>query len=503
MQLRSYFCRFSLSSQLTFVFLFVFLFVIVLFGFYSFNNEISKVKSAYLNNVSAISKNTSIVISKDVYENNYSTIENKLLSLNDLHELSAITLYDDSGAILAEFKRNKIGELVPTYRYGNNDVLIKRKFIGFENDDSMLIRLPVDFSGRSIAWMVVNSSQNLIKNAKQKILSELLIFSVMIFFISAMTIIVFLKIKLKSFVKLSAFAKNLSVANGSKVDIENSSSEIANLMDALNWASDEIHKQQRELIIQNTLLEDRVKARTLELEIAKQTAESASQAKSDFLSHMSHELRTPMNAILGFAQILELDADEFNQTQQDNVKEIIEAGKHLLSLINDILDLNIIESGKIKISIEEVLVSDVLQECLKLIYPKVNQCKITVIDNVSDKGYSVRADFFRLKQVILNLLSNAVKFNSTDGKIVLEGTLLQNQCIRISICDSGTGISESDISQLFQSFERLNQKSNVEGAGIGLVITKQLIELMSGKIGVESTLGEGSTFWIELPLFDS
>ena len=502
MQSKNYFNRLSLGFQLISVFLLVFVFTIILFGFYVFNKEIKGIKSAYLNDISAIAKTISIVIREDLYKNNYSAIENKLLSLNGVGELSVVTLYDDSGAILSELKRNDIDELAPTYRYGNTDKLLKTKFIGFINNDVVLIRLPIYFSGKRIAWLVVNTSENIIKKAKKELLLELFVFSVLVFFITSITMIIFLKIKLKPLVKLSVFAKQLSVSNGNKIDVEYSSKEITNLIDALNWASEENHKHQNELITQNASLEDRVKLRTKELESAKENAEFANNAKSDFLSQMSHELRTPMNAILGFAQLLELDAAGFDQKQQDNVKEIIEAGNHLLALINDVLDLNIIESGKMEVLMEEVNVSDVLQQCLKIIYPRVNEEKIKLVDNVSDKGYSVRADSLRFKQVLLNLLSNAVKYNSTHGIIVIESTLLENQILRISIRDSGTGISEIDIPHLFQSFERLNQKSNVEGAGIGLVITKQLIELMTGKIGVESTLGEGSTFWVELPLVD-
>jgi len=248
-------------------------------------------------------------------------------------------------------------------------------------------------------------------------------------------------------------------------------------------------------------LEDLVVERTTDLSNARDEAEKANASKSDFLSSMSHELRTPMNAILGFGQLLELDVDTLNESQQSNVKEILDAGEHLLTLINEVLDLAKIESGKMEVFIENVQLNEIIQQSITLIQSQAEARKIEVINNISDNGYTVQADLTRLKQVILNLLSNAVKYNSDNGKITLESSLTEtdSQCIRLCITDTGKGLNDEEISKLFRSFERLDVVDNVEGTGIGLVITKHLIELMNGTIGVESTKGTGSTFWIELP----
>lgn len=242
------------------------------------------------------------------------------------------------------------------------------------------------------------------------------------------------------------------------------------------------------------------KSKELALQESTIEAKRANHAKSEFLSSMSHELRTPMNAILGFGQLLQRSSDNLTELQSNNVDEILYAGEHLLELITDVLDLSKIESGKLNLEIGSILVKDVLRECINLINPLAKTNNIQLIDQINHRELHVSADFTRLKQVILNLLSNAIKYNSVNGSITLQSEVIENNRFRICISDTGTGISKEDIDKLFTPFERLNTVTNVEGTGIGLVISKHLIEKMDGTIGVESTSGEGSTFWLELNL---
>jgi PAS domain S-box-containing protein len=232
---------------------------------------------------------------------------------------------------------------------------------------------------------------------------------------------------------------------------------------------------------------------------ARESAERANHAKSAFLSSMSHELRTPMNAILGFSQMLEYDG-ALNEDQQDNVNEILKGGRHLLELINEVLDLAKIESGRIDLSIEAVELSTLVEDCHQMILPLAAARKIG-LSMMVHKDTAVQADRIRLKQVLLNLLSNAIKYNRHGGEIRLGLQAIANGWLRISVSDDGCGIAPEHMEQLFQPFTRINAShSDIEGTGIGLTISRRLVELMGGKVGVDSQAGLGSTFWIELPL---
>ena len=237
---------------------------------------------------------------------------------------------------------------------------------------------------------------------------------------------------------------------------------------------------------------------------AKFAAEKANLAKSDFLSSMSHELRSPLNAILGFAQLLESDFPPPTRSQTASIEQILQGGWYLLKLINEILDLSAIESGRMSLSPEPVSLIEVILECQTMIESQAQKRGIQITFTQFDNQWFVHADRTRVKQVLINLLSNAIKYNRDRGTVVVDCTAVSPERIRISITDTGAGLPPEKLAQLFQPFNRLGQENSTEeGTGIGLVLSKRLVELMEGVIGVESTVGVGSVFWIELMSIDA
>lgn len=233
-------------------------------------------------------------------------------------------------------------------------------------------------------------------------------------------------------------------------------------------------------------------------------AQQANRAKSDFLSSMSHELRTPLNAILGFAQLMESGMPAPTVPQRRNLDRILKAGWYLLELINEILDLSLIESGKVILSREPVSLAEVMLECRNMIEPQATTRGVTMSFPVFDKPCFVTADRTRIKQVLINLLFNAVKYNRPNGSVDVRFTVEPDNAIRIRVFDTGAGLAPPQLAQLFQPFNRLGKEAGVEeGTGIGLVVTKRLVELMGGSIGVESRVGQGSEFWIDMKLAEA
>ncbi len=245
---------------------------------------------------------------------------------------------------------------------------------------------------------------------------------------------------------------------------------------------------------------------------AAEIADAANQAKSQFLSSMSHELRTPLNAILGFGQLLKIDLQgplsgkrisrEDQEEQIDQIEHILKAGDHLLQLISEILELSHIESGTMALNIEDVLIADVLKDCRSLmsVIARDNGIDILIVDDELDR-INARVDYSRFKQVLINLIANAIKYNRPNGKVIISAEQITGNMLRLAIADTGYGIPSHNLDQLFKPFSRLGaEKGTIEGTGIGLVVCKDLIEMMGGTIGVDSTENKGSTFWVEVPI---
>ena len=252
-------------------------------------------------------------------------------------------------------------------------------------------------------------------------------------------------------------------------------------------------------VTERNYLDQLLQEKNTDLESARTVAEQANLAKSEFLSSMSHELRSPLNAILGFAQLLESDVPPPTPVQNKSIAQILLAGWHLLKLINEILDLAKIESGQASLSPEPVSLREVILECRDMIEPQGHQQGIRMIIPLFATPCFVHADRVRVKQVLINLLSNAIKYNRTSGSVEVICTESAAGRTRVSIRDTGAGLDEHQVAQLFQAFNRLGQEaSGKEGTGIGLVVAKRLVELMGGAIGVESNVGVGSVFWFEL-----
>ncbi|HAY26264.1 MAG TPA: hybrid sensor histidine kinase/response regulator [Candidatus Accumulibacter sp.] len=258
--------------------------------------------------------------------------------------------------------------------------------------------------------------------------------------------------------------------------------------------------ERKRAAVERALLDQVLREKNAELESARFVAERANQAKSEFLSGMSHELRTPLSAILGFAQLIESGSPQPTLSQKRSIDQILKAGWYLLELINEVLDLSLIESGQLSLSMEPVSLAEVMYECQAMIEPQARGRGISLAFCRFETPYFVRADRTRVKQILINLLSNAIKYNKVGGTVSVECRPSSPDSIRISVGDTGAGLTPDQLAQLFQPFNRLGQKASIEeGTGIGLVVCKRLIDSMGGVIGVASTVGNGCVFWVELP----
>ena len=294
---------------------------------------------------------------------------------------------------------------------------------------------------------------------------------------------------------------SLGLADTFEVDLANAHGDTMSCLFSATPLNDETGARNGMFALVSDISDLRNNQLALENAIGEQ--EKANRSKSDFLSSMSHELRTPLNAILGFGQMLQLDAAEmFDPDQQDSVDQILKGGRHLLELVNDILDLSKIEAGIVDLEIEDVSPVEIIEECISLVSGMAEDSGIHIaISNQASPTTLIRADHTRTRQVMINLMSNAVKYNRPGGSVEIRMENSSDDMLRIIVSDTGYGISKDKQDQLFKPFSRLGaENSGIEGTGIGLVVTKDLVLHMNGKIGMQDNVGDGTTFWIELPL---
>jgi len=332
---------------------------------------------------------------------------------------------------------------------------------------------------------------------------QLILFAAGVFFVGILITLIFSNKITQPIIHLSEVSNQVAdKRNYGLRATKKSDDELGVLIDQFNEMLEQIQKQDTALKNLNEELETRVLIRTRDLEIAKDSAEESNKAKSRFLSCMSHELRTPLNAILGFGQLIKMGPQEsLSQNQEDQINEILKAGDHLLSLINEILDLAQIESGRLTISIENIELIGIIRENLALVQPMAQEKNIQIISSFLPKEQMyVRVDKTRMKQIILNLLSNAIKYNNENGKVTLTCKKDEGGFVTLSVRDNGIGIDQEKQKSIFVPFDRLGiDKITTEGTGIGLSISKNLIELMGGSIEFESKVGDGSCFSIKIP----
>jgi signal transduction histidine kinase/CheY-like chemotaxis protein len=369
--------------------------------------------------------------------------------------------------------------------------ILKNKDL-FYVEEILFYSTPIKFEKNIYGTLLIGFSVQKIRAQINSYTNKGLIICLVIFFIGTLITITLSKILTKNLVRLKNNVQSFIPGEKfSRIDIA-TKDEVGELGFAFNKLIGEI-----DLVITN------LKEQSQDLEIAKKEAEKANNAKSEFLSRMSHELRTPMNAILGFTQLLGMNTQsKMSDIEKKDLGMISSAGNHLLKLINEVLDLSRIESGNMELSIDTMDMAPVVDEVISFFKSLAGEKGISLeYQKIPDDCFFIEADPLRFKQVVLNLISNAIKYNEPNGSVIVSFEIKDNSVRRLGIRDTGHGIPDDKKDKLFKPFERFDvDAEHIEGTGIGLTISKQLIELMNGTIGFESKEGEGSYFYIDVPV---
>ena len=442
--------------------------------------------------------------------NDPQSAENTLSALSAAHNILSAGIYSTNGALFASYSRNPADKIPSISPLAPGEM----ESHWFENKQIVLVRSIV-FQGKFSGTVYIRSDLQELNTRLEEYLGIAAIVLAVCLIAALLVSSVFRRALAQPIIQLAELAKVVSREKNYSVraSLGRANDELALLIDAFNEMLAQIQQNEKALREARDELEERVNARTAELVRAKSALEAYSQSilhaneeleraskfKDQFLSTMSHELRTPLNAVLGFSELLtEERYGPLNERQQRYIKHIHTGGKHLLSLINDILDLSKIEAGRLQLTIENVLVPLSFAEVLDTMRPLADK-KSQSLAREAAPTLSVRADPTRFKQILMNLLGNAIKFTPESGEIRLSAFLVDGS-VRIEVRDSGPGIPPAEQQRIFEAFYRMRDTDKkIEGTGLGLAITRRLVELHGGTLGIESELGHGSCFFFTLP----
>lgn len=428
-----------------------------------------------------VASSQSIILSEAVAEENASNLSLMLASIISDPDLIGVAVFDQNNGVIDSY-----GEL------SGDPELVRQLSInhadgtGFERVGTLRL---------------VMTDSVLMAQARDRLIVGSMF--ALLLFIAVMTgaVIAYNRIIARPLSQLSAAFQKPGIDDVRTIVWE-SHDEMGELSAAFNEMICKLDLYKERLRDEQSLLEGRVEERTRELADAMQKAEAASLAKTRFMSSMSHELRTPLNAILGFGQLLQFDSEKkLSVIQHDHVRDILRSGNILMSMVSDILDFTRIEEGQISIELETVPLAELIEESMTLIAPLAAERHTNVHNEAQDISLFVRADYNRLAQAVNNLLTNAVKYNEKNGDVCIRVTTPAADTVRISVVDNGPGIPLDQQPDLFEPFTRLNAElKDIEGTGIGLTITKRIVEMMNGHVDFESAPGAGSAFWIDIPM---